>query len=112
MFAGKDPSRALATSSLKPEDCVPDWSDLDDSQKTVLGEWSTFFSKRYNVVGQVSVPQLQEGQASAERRLIQRQTDHRCHEYRIIVLSKVHWKSSTLCIEGGAVWSLIMSFEM
>lgn len=54
VFAGKDPSRALAMSSLKPEDCVPDWSDLDDSQKTVLGEWATFFSKRYNVVGKVS----------------------------------------------------------
>ena len=56
VFAGKDPSRALATSSLKPEDCVPDWSDLDDSNKTVLGEWYTFFSKRYNQVGKVSRP--------------------------------------------------------
>jgi hypothetical protein len=54
VFAGKDPSRALATSSLKAEDCVPDWSDLDDSAKTVLGEWYTFFSKRYNQVGKVS----------------------------------------------------------
>ena len=54
MFAGKDPSRALAMSSLKPEDCVPDWVDLDDSQKTVLGEWYTFFSKRYSIVGKVS----------------------------------------------------------
>lgn len=55
VFAGKDPSRALAMSSLKPEDCVPEWSDLDDSHKTVLGEWATFFSKRYNVVGKVSI---------------------------------------------------------
>jgi membrane-associated progesterone receptor component len=54
VFAGKDPSRALATSSLKAEDCVPDWSDLDDSAKTVLSEWYTFFSKRYNQVGKVS----------------------------------------------------------
>lgn len=54
VFAGKDPSRALATSSLKPEDCVPDWTDLDDSQKTVLGEWFTFFSKRYNIVGKIA----------------------------------------------------------
>jgi membrane-associated progesterone receptor component len=54
VFAGKDPSRALALSSLKPEDCVPDWSDLEDSNKTVLEEWYTFFSKRYNIVGQVS----------------------------------------------------------
>ena len=56
VFAGKDPSRALATSSLKPEDCVPEWDDLDDKHKTVLDEWFTFFSKRYNVVGKVSAP--------------------------------------------------------
>lgn len=59
VFAGKDPSRALATSSLKPEDCVPEWDDLDDKHKTVLDEWYTFFSKRYNVVGKVSPPQSQ-----------------------------------------------------
>jgi membrane-associated progesterone receptor component len=53
VFAGKDPSRALATSSLKPEDCVPEWSDLKDENKTVLSEWYTFFSKRYNIVGKV-----------------------------------------------------------
>lgn len=53
VFAGKDPSRALATSSLKPEDCRPDWYDLEDKQKTVLDEWMTFFSKRYNIVGRV-----------------------------------------------------------
>lgn len=53
VFAGKDPSRALATSSLKAEDCVPDWDDLDDKYKTVLSEWFTFFSKRYNIVGKV-----------------------------------------------------------
>jgi hypothetical protein len=53
VFAGKDPSRALAQSSLKSEDCRPDWYDLPDQAKTVLGEWYTFFSKRYNVVGKV-----------------------------------------------------------
>lgn len=53
VFAGKDPSRALAMSSLKAEDCVPEWSDLEDKYKTVLGEWFTFFSKRYNIVGKV-----------------------------------------------------------
>lgn len=53
VFAGKDPSRALACSSLKPEDCRPDWYDLEDKEKTVLDEWFTFFSKRYNVVGKV-----------------------------------------------------------
>ncbi|KAJ9636665.1 hypothetical protein, variant [Exophiala oligosperma] len=54
VFAGKDPSRALALSSLKPEDCVPEWGDLDDKYQTVLDEWYTFFSKRYNIVGKVS----------------------------------------------------------
>lgn len=54
VFAGKDPSRGLALSSLKPEDCVPHWDDLDDKYKTVLDEWYTFFSKRYNIVGKVS----------------------------------------------------------
>lgn len=53
VFAGKDPSRALATSSLKAEDCVPEWNDLEDKYQTVLGEWFTFFSKRYNIVGKV-----------------------------------------------------------
>lgn len=57
VFAGKDPSRALAMSSLKAEDCVPDWSDLEDKHKTVLDEWYTFFSKRYNIVGKVSPSQ-------------------------------------------------------
>ena len=54
VFAGKDPSRGLAMSSLKPEDCVSNWDDLDDKYKTVLNEWYTFFSKRYNIVGKVS----------------------------------------------------------
>ncbi|RMD43262.1 hypothetical protein DV735_g1863, partial [Chaetothyriales sp. CBS 134920] len=55
VFAGKDPSRALALSSLKAEDCVPEWDDLEDKHKTVLEEWYTFFSRRYNIVGQVSL---------------------------------------------------------
>jgi membrane-associated progesterone receptor component len=53
VFAGKDPSRALAQSSLKEEDCRADWYDLPDQSKTVLSEWFTFFSKRYNVVGKI-----------------------------------------------------------
>lgn len=53
VFAGKDPSRALASSSLKVEDCRPDWEDLGDKEKKVLDEWFTFFSKRYNIVGKV-----------------------------------------------------------
>jgi len=53
VFAGKDPSRALASSSLKKEDCVPDWYDLQEEKKTVLNDWFKFFSKRYNIVGEV-----------------------------------------------------------
>ncbi|KAL8771103.1 MAG: hypothetical protein Q9209_003274 [Squamulea sp. 1 TL-2023] len=53
IFAGKDASRALALSSLKAEDCRPDWEDLADDKKKVLDDWFTFFSKRYNIVGQV-----------------------------------------------------------
>lgn len=58
VFAGKDPSRALASSSLKPEECVPEWYDLEEEKKTVLNDWFKFFSKRYNIVGQVSAPYL------------------------------------------------------
>ncbi|KAF2152912.1 hypothetical protein K461DRAFT_130909 [Myriangium duriaei CBS 260.36] len=53
VFAGKDASRALAQSSLKPEDARPDWEDLTDEHKKVLDDWYTFFSKRYNIVGKV-----------------------------------------------------------
>ncbi|KAL8859374.1 MAG: hypothetical protein Q9178_004052 [Gyalolechia marmorata] len=53
VFAGKDPSRALALSSLKPEDCRAEWEDLPDDKKKVLDDWFTFFSKRYNIVGRI-----------------------------------------------------------
>ncbi|MCJ1226018.1 hypothetical protein MMC12_002667 [Toensbergia leucococca] len=53
VFAGKDASRALAQSSLKIEDCTPDYEDLGEKEQTVLDEWFTFFSKRYNIVGKV-----------------------------------------------------------
>ncbi|KAI4256549.1 MAG: hypothetical protein LQ352_002045 [Teloschistes flavicans] len=52
IFAGKDASRGLALSSLKIEDCRPEWEDLADKEKQVLNDWFTFFSKRYNIVGQ------------------------------------------------------------
>ncbi|MCJ1482983.1 hypothetical protein MMC06_003149 [Schaereria dolodes] len=53
VFAGKDASRALAQSSLKAEDCSPDYEDLEEKDKVVLDQWFTFFSKRYNIVGKV-----------------------------------------------------------
>lgn len=55
VFAGKDASRALAQSSLKTEDCTPEWQDLPDKEKGVLKDWFTFFSKRYNIVGKVQL---------------------------------------------------------
>lgn len=53
VFVGKDASRGLAKSSLKPEDAVADYSDLTDKQKGVLDDWHSFFSQRYNIVGRV-----------------------------------------------------------
>ena len=53
VFAGHDASRALGMTSTKAEDVRPDWYDLPEDQKKVLGDWQTFFSKRYNVVGKV-----------------------------------------------------------
>ncbi|KAK3111031.1 hypothetical protein LTR53_014106 [Teratosphaeriaceae sp. CCFEE 6253] len=53
VFAGRDASRALAQSSLKDEECRPDWQDLSDDHKKVLNDWYTFFSKRYNIKGKL-----------------------------------------------------------
>jgi len=46
-----DPSRALG-------DCVPQWADLEDVQKTILSEWYEFFRARYNIVRNVGCPTL------------------------------------------------------
>ncbi|CAO1633139.1 unnamed protein product [Parajaminaea phylloscopi] len=54
IFAGKDGSKGLGSSSLKPEDAVADWSSLDDKQKKVLDDWVAYYTKRYNIVGKVS----------------------------------------------------------
>lgn len=53
VFAGKEPNRALGLSSLKPEDCISDYSALSDKEQKVLNDWHTFFSKRYNIVGRL-----------------------------------------------------------
>jgi membrane-associated progesterone receptor component len=53
VFAGKEPNKALGQSSLKPEDCISDYSTLSESEKKVLNDWHTFFSKRYNIVGRL-----------------------------------------------------------
>lgn len=54
IFAGKDGSKGLGLSSLKPEDCVPDYGDLSEAEMKTLNDWHTFFWKRYNVVGKVT----------------------------------------------------------
>ncbi|TID27615.1 Meiotically up-regulated protein [Venturia nashicola] len=54
VFTGKEPNRALGLSSLKLEDCVPKWDDLDETATKTLNDWYTFFSKRYNVVGKIA----------------------------------------------------------
>jgi hypothetical protein len=44
IFAGKDGSRGLGLSSLKPEDAVADYSGLDEKDMKVLNDWHSFFS--------------------------------------------------------------------
>jgi Cytochrome b5-like Heme/Steroid binding domain len=44
LFAGKDASRALGMSSLKPEDAVSDYSTLGESEMKVLDDWEGFFT--------------------------------------------------------------------
>ncbi|KAF9465415.1 cytochrome b5-like heme/steroid binding domain-containing protein [Collybia nuda] len=56
IFAGKDGSKGLGMSSLKPEHAVADYSDLNESDMKVLNDWHSFFSKRYNIVGKVVDP--------------------------------------------------------
>lgn len=71
LFAGKDASKALGMSSLKPEDAVSDYSTLPENERKVLDDWYSFFEcvrqldvflsqmsdspsrKRYNIVGMV-----------------------------------------------------------
>jgi len=52
-FAGKDCARALATMSLKPENCVPDIDGLTPEQLKILDDWVTYYADRYPVVGRV-----------------------------------------------------------
>ncbi|KAG0310066.1 hypothetical protein BGZ97_012821 [Linnemannia gamsii] len=50
-FAGKDASKALGMSSVKPEDCVADYSGLSEKELKTLDDWVGFFEKRYPIVG-------------------------------------------------------------
>lgn len=53
VFVGKDASRGLAKSSLKPEDAISDTEGLTEKELQVLDDWYSFFSQRYNIVGQL-----------------------------------------------------------
>ncbi|PWN48049.1 cytochrome b5 [Violaceomyces palustris] len=53
IFAGKDGSKGLGKSSLKPEDAVADYSSLDEKELKVLDDWVAYYTKRYNIVGKV-----------------------------------------------------------
>jgi hypothetical protein len=77
VFAGKDGSKGLGKSSLKPEDAVPDYSSLTQEELKVLDDWVALyviyvallltipacavldqnwmlsFKKRYNIIGKV-----------------------------------------------------------
>lgn len=68
VFVGRDASRALGKSSLNPEDTDVkvswDYSDLNPKELKVLEDWYTFFSKRYNVMGKVELPQTPEKKSS------------------------------------------------
>jgi len=44
VLAGKDGSRALGLSSLKPEDAVADWSTLEEKERKTLDDWHSFFT--------------------------------------------------------------------
>lgn len=43
VFAGKDASKALGLSSMRPEDAVPDWSGLSTEALSTLDGWYAFF---------------------------------------------------------------------
>ncbi len=43
VFAGKDGSKGLGMSSLKPEDAVSDYSVLPENEMRVLNDWYSFF---------------------------------------------------------------------
>jgi membrane-associated progesterone receptor component len=49
LFAGKDASKALGMSSLKPEDAVSDYSALPENERNVLEEWYLFFEYVYHL---------------------------------------------------------------
>jgi len=53
VFAGKDASKALGKSSLKAEDAIADYSDLNAEELDTLNKWEEFYKKKYSIVGTV-----------------------------------------------------------
>ncbi|KAJ3044737.1 hypothetical protein HDV00_001141 [Rhizophlyctis rosea] len=53
VFAGKDASRGLAKSSLKPEDCVSNVDGLNAEEQQTLDKWEAHYKKKYDIVGTV-----------------------------------------------------------
>ncbi|KAJ7113851.1 hypothetical protein C8R44DRAFT_881422 [Mycena epipterygia] len=52
--------------ALKAEHAVPDYSALTTANRKVLDDWHAFFTKRYNIVGQVTdLPQHASGKEDA-----------------------------------------------
>jgi membrane-associated progesterone receptor component len=53
VFAGKDCSRALATLSTEPADCVADLEGLSASELEKLDDWIETFAAKYDEIGNV-----------------------------------------------------------
>ena len=45
MFAGRDASKALGKSSMKPEDLSADYSELMEWELKVLDDWLAYYTK-------------------------------------------------------------------
>ena len=45
MFAGRDASKALGKSSMKPEDLSADYSELTEWELKVLDDWLAYYTK-------------------------------------------------------------------
>lgn len=45
MFAGRDASKALGKTSIKPEDLSADYSDLTEWELKVLDDWLAYYTK-------------------------------------------------------------------
>ena len=45
MFAGRDASKALGKTSIKPEDLSADYSELTEWELKVLDDWLAYYTK-------------------------------------------------------------------